>query len=51
MEMLSLKEIIHVTGAEEISKLQGEEKILRFNAVTTDSRKVTDGVLFVALKG
>ena len=51
MEMLSLKEIINVTGAEEISKLQGEEKILRFNAVTTDSRKVTDGVLFVALKG
>ncbi len=46
MEKLSLNEIVKVTSAETNSA----ENIL-FYGVTTDSRKITEGVLFVALKG
>ncbi len=46
MEKLSLNEIVKVTNAETNSA----ENIF-FTGVTTDSRKISDGVLFVALKG
>ena len=46
MEKLSLNEIIKVTNAESNSN----ENIF-FDGVTTDSRKICDGTLFVALKG
>ena len=46
MEKLSLNEIIKVTKAETNSA----ENIF-FEGVTTDSRKISKGVLFVALKG
>jgi UDP-N-acetylmuramoyl-tripeptide--D-alanyl-D-alanine ligase/murE/murF fusion protein len=46
MEKLSLNEIVKITAAETNSA----ENIL-FYGVTTDSRKITEGVLFVALKG
>lgn len=46
MNKLSLKEIAQVTGAETNSDAE-----IVFEGVTTDSRKVTSGVLFVALKG
>ena len=46
MDKLNLKEIAQVTGAEVNSDAE-----IFFNDVTTDSRKVTSGVLFIALKG
>lgn len=46
MEKLSLQEIVRATDAQTNSS----ENIF-FNGVTTDSRKITRGVLFVALKG
>ena len=63
MDKISLKEIIKVTKAElvvnnEWSGSEGSEKAFRsplvnyhVTGVTTDSRKITDGVLFIALKG
>ena len=46
MDKLSLKEIAQVTGAEINSDVE-----IFFERVTTDSRKVSSGALFVALKG
>ena len=46
MTKLSLKEVAQVTGAEVNSDAE-----IFFEDVTTDSRKITSGVLFVALKG
>ncbi|MBQ9441819.1 MAG: UDP-N-acetylmuramoyl-tripeptide--D-alanyl-D-alanine ligase [Selenomonadaceae bacterium] len=46
MEKLSLAEVLKATGAN--SNFNGE---IIFSGVTTDSRKITEGVLFVALKG
>ena len=46
MNKLSLTEILQATDAE--SNFTGE---IFFTGVTTDSRKITEGVLFVALKG
>ncbi len=46
MDKLSLTEILKATGAE--TDFVGE---IIFSGVTTDSRKITEGVLFVALKG
>lgn len=46
MDNLSLNEVIKVTDAESNS----DENIF-FDGVTTDSRKIVDGTLFVALKG
>lgn len=46
MDKLSLKEIAQVTGAEINSDTE-----TFFERVTTDSRKVSSGALFVALKG
>lgn len=63
MEKISLKEILRVTGAELIANKKwggsdGSAKAFRLPlinyhvpGVTTDSRKIFDGVLFVALKG
>lgn len=46
MDKLSLSEILKVTGAE--TDFTGE---IYFTGVTTDSRKIVEGSLFVALKG
>lgn len=46
MEKLNLQEIIKVTGADSNSAVN-----IFFEGVTTDSRKISKGVLFVALKG
>lgn len=46
MDKLSLSEILKVTGAE--TDFTGE---IFFTGVTTDSRKIVEGSLFVALKG
>ena len=46
MDKLSLKEVAQVTNAEKNSDAE-----ILFEGVTTDSRKITSGVLFVALKG
>lgn len=46
MNKFSLKEIAQITGAETNSDAE-----IFFEKVITDSRKVTSGVLFVALKG
>ena len=46
MEKLSLAEVAQVTGAEKNSDAE-----IYFDCVTTDSRKITGGALFVALKG
>ena len=46
MDKLTLAEVAQVTGA----AVNSDEKI-SFECVTTDSRKVTSGSLFVALKG
>ena len=46
MNKLSLSEIAQVTNAEKNSDAE-----IFFEGVTTDSRKITSGVLFVALKG
>ena len=46
MNKLTLAEVAQVTGAETNSDAE-----IFFEEVTTDSRKVTDGALFVALKG
>ncbi len=46
MTKLSLKEVAQVTGAQVNSDAE-----IFFEDVTTDSRKITSGVLFVALKG
>ena len=49
MNKISLEEILKVTGAK-ISAGNVQEDFF-IDGVTTDSRKITDGVLFVALKG
>ena len=46
MNKLSLSEVVKVTDA-----ISNSEKEIFFEGVTTDSRKISDGVLFVALKG
>lgn len=46
MNKLTLAEIIQVTGAETNSDAE-----IFFENVTTDSRKITSGALFIALKG
>ena len=46
MDKLSLKEIAHVTGAE----INSDAEII-FERVATDSRKISTGALFVAIKG
>ena len=46
MEKLSLNEIIKITGA-----ISNSAENIFFEGVTTDSRKISKGVLFVALKG
>ena len=46
MDKLSLKEIAQVTGAE----INSDAEIF-FDGVTTDSRKITSGELFIGLKG
>ena len=46
MEKLSLAEVAQVTNAEKNSDAE-----IYFEGVTTDSRKITSGALFVALKG
>ena len=46
MTKLSLAEVAQVTNAETNSDAE-----ILFEGVTTDSRKITSGVLFVALKG
>ena len=63
MEQISLKEILRITGADLIANKKwggadGSSKAVRLplvnyhvKGVTTDSRKISDGVLFVALKG
>lgn len=63
MNKFNLREIISITGAELVannkwSGKDGENKAFRLPLVnytvcgiTTDSRKITEGVLFVALKG
>lgn len=49
MDKLTLKEIAQVLGIKDSGV--GEKGNVTFEGVTTDSRKVTSGVLFVALKG
>ncbi len=61
MDKLSLQEILKATGAElgNSEKGIGTSSITNpypltpkpFTGVTTDSRKITEGLLFVALKG
>ena len=46
MNKLSLAEVAQVTGAEKNSDAE-----IFFEGVTTDSRKLNSGCLFVALKG
>ncbi len=46
MDKLSLKEIVQVTGAEANSDAD-----IFFEGVSTDSRRISEGMLFVALKG
>ena len=46
MHKLTLAEIVRVTGADSNSDAE-----IIFDGITTDSRKITAGVLFVALKG
>ena len=46
MDKLSLSEVAQVTNAETNSDAE-----IFFDGITTDSRKITAGVLFVALKG
>ncbi len=46
MDKLSLQEILKATNAETDSA-----ENIYFTGVTTDSRKITEGVLFIALKG
>ncbi len=46
MEKLSLAEVVQVTGAEKNSDAE-----IYFENITTDSRKITSGELFVAIKG
>ena len=46
MNKLSLAEVVKATGAN-----SNTDKEIIFSGVTTDSRKIIDGVLFVALKG
>lgn len=46
MNKLSLAEVLKATGAN-----SNTDKEIIFSGVTTDSRKIVDGVLFVALKG
>lgn len=51
MDKLSLNEVAQVTGAEINSPFPIPNSPLLFEGVATDSRKITSGVLFVALKG
>ena len=51
MNKLSSNEIAQVTGAEINSPFPIPNSPLLFEGVATDSRKITSGVLFVALKG
>lgn len=46
MEKLSLAEVVQVTGAEKNSDAE-----IYFENVATDSRKITSGALFIAIKG
>ena len=46
MEKLTLAEVVQVTGAENNSDAE-----IYFEGVTTDSRKITSGELFIAIKG
>lgn len=46
MEKLSLAEVVKVTGAENNSSAE-----IYFENIATDSRKITSGALFIAIKG
>ncbi len=49
MYKISLEEVAKIVDAEII--FDGDKKIFFLQGLTTDSRKISDGVLFVALKG
>ena len=49
MNKLSLAEVAQVLGIKDLGV--GDKGNITFEGVTTDSRKITSGVLFVALKG
>lgn len=51
MNRISLEEIVKVTDSEIFSNNSEIDKNFFVSGITTDSRKITDGVLFVALKG
>ena len=51
MNKITLEEILKVTGAEIFGNNVEDEKNFFVSGITTDSRKIYDGVLFVALKG
>ena len=48
MYEISLKEIVKITGAEIVGENLADKKVCD---ITTDSRKIVEGVLFIALKG
>lgn len=50
MQVLTIKDILRATGGEIISK-SGNAAGLEFNEITTDSRKINDGVLFIPIAG
>lgn len=50
MQALTIKDILRATGGEIISKA-GNTAGLEFDEITTDSRKVKDGVLFIPIAG
>lgn len=50
MQILTIKDILRATGGEIVSK-SGNTAGLEFNEITTDSRKVNDGVLFIPIAG
>lgn len=50
MQVLTLKDILRATNGEIIAKTASSAG-LEFNEITTDSRKVQEGVLFIPLKG
>lgn len=45
---ITLAEIVEITGAELVGENFADKKVFD---ITTDSRKITEGVLFIALKG
>ena len=52
MNNFILRDIIKITGAELIANNQQNiQSDYTVRGITTDSRKITEGVLFVALKG